>query len=169
MADPQNTDTPTPRRPAKRRERVVESARAVGDTAKSKADDAVRATAQALDDNPFGALAGAIAFGAVAAAMIPATRRELESLGPWTDKMRVALGDAFDAAKDAGTGELTAAGLTFASASDGVGGIVGKIVKAAAAASGAAASSVKQSRGTTSTNGEAELRAAAATTDNEIA
>lgn len=139
------TDT-TPRSTTKRRERVVETARAARDTAKAKADDAVKATARVLDDNPFGAVAGAIAAGAVAAALIPATRRELEALGPWTEKMREALVDAFDAAKDAGTGELTAAGITMAAASDGLGGMVGKLVKAATAASSAAATSVKDSR-----------------------
>lgn len=164
MTDTRNDSTlPPPRRPAKRRERVVEGARAVGETAKTKADEAVKATAQALDENPFGALAGAIAVGAVAAAMIPATRRELEALGPWTDKMRVALGEAFDAAKDAGTSELTAAGLTLAAASDGVGGLVGKVVKAAAAASGAAASSVKQSRSPSGTTGDVADPVAATT------
>ena len=147
MADNRHDDPETSAAPstAKRRERVAETARAARDTAKAKADDAVRATAKALDDNPFGALAGAIAVGAVAAAMIPATRRELEALGPWTEKMRESVGEAFEAAKNAGTGELTAAGLTMAAASDGVGGMVGKLVKAMAAASSAAATSVKGS------------------------
>jgi hypothetical protein len=130
----------------KRRKSVADNARAVTESAKSKVDDAVKSTVQALDENPFGAIAGAIAAGAVAAAMIPATRRELEALGPWTEKMRDALSDAFAAAKEAGAGELTAAGLTMAAASDGVGGMVGKIVKAATAASTAAASSVKGGR-----------------------
>ena len=148
MVDNPTATTKAPAKPraGKRRERVVETARTARDTAKAKADEAVKATAKALDENPFGALAGAIAVGAVAAAMIPATRRELEALGPWTEKMREALVEAFDAAKDAGTGELTAAGLTMAAASDGLGGMVGKLVKAATAASSAAATSVKESR-----------------------
>jgi ElaB/YqjD/DUF883 family membrane-anchored ribosome-binding protein len=147
MVETNSTSTASnARRPTKRRQRVADSARAVRDTAQHRADEAVKATAEALDQNPFGALAGAIAFGAVAAAMIPATRRELETLGPWAEHMRDALVEAFDAAKTAGTGELTASGLTLAAASDGVGGIVGKIVKAATVATSAAATSVKQSR-----------------------
>lgn len=129
-----------------RRKAVADSARNVRDTAKTKVDDAVKSTAQALEDNPFGAIAGAIAVGAVAAAMLPATRREVETLGPWTEKLRDTLVDAFDAAKHAGATELTAAGLTMAAASDGVGGMVGKIVKAATAASTAAAGTVKGKR-----------------------
>ncbi len=132
-----------------RRKSVADSARNVRDTAKAKVDDAVSSTAHALEENPFGALAGAIAAGAVVAAMLPATRRELEALGPWTEKMRGTLVDAFEAAKHAGASELTAAGLTMAAASDGVGGMVGKIVKAATAASTAAASTVKGKRGET--------------------
>lgn len=139
----QQTDS-RPRK--KKRERATDAVLDVGKKAKRRADDAAQAAVETFDQNPFGALAGAIAVGAVAAAMIPATRRELEALGPWTDRMREALVDAFDAAKDAGTGELTAAGLTLAAASDGVGGLVGKIVKAATVATAAAATTVKDAR-----------------------
>ena len=135
-----------PRRARRTSERVTETVRKTRDTVKASADDAARATVDALGANPLGVLAGAIAAGAVAAALIPATRRELETLGPWTESMKEALVEAFDAAKQAGTGELTAAGLTLAAASEGAGGIVGKIVKAAAAATTAAATSVKTSR-----------------------
>lgn len=144
MVDTNDTESPAERR--KKRDRVADKARAVRDTATSSADNAVKATAEAVDQNPFGALAGAIAVGAVAAAMIPASRRELEALGPWTDKMRDAIVEAFDAAKAAGAVELTAGGLTLAAASEGVGGIVGKLVKAATVASSAAATSVNAPR-----------------------
>ncbi len=145
-----------------RRKSVAESARSVRDTAKTRVDDAVQSTAHALDENPFGALAGAIAAGAVIAAMLPATRRELEMLGPLSERLRNTLVDAFDAAKTAGATELTAAGLTMAAASDGVGGMVGKIVKAATAASTAAAGTVK---GTRSAQNAVATPVAAATPD----
>jgi len=156
MTDPQSTET-TPAKPGRRRQavaRVTRTARSAretvttrvkdaADTVSTRVKDAAGTTTQALDANPFGAIAGAIAVGAVAAAMIPATRRELNALGPWSERMRDQLGEAFEAAKTAGGGELTAAGLTFAAASTGVGGIVGTLVKAATAATAAAASSAR--------------------------
>lgn len=127
-------------------DRVADSAKSAQQMVTETATSAGRAASDALDTSPLGALAGAIAIGAVAAAFIPTTRRELEALGPWAEKLRDAAGKAFAAAKQAGTIELTAAGLSVAAASDGIGGVVGKIVKAATASASAAATSVKQSR-----------------------
>jgi len=127
-------------------QRVADAAKAARKEAKRRADDASQATVEVLEGSPLGAIAGAIAVGAVAAALIPATRREIEALGPLADRLRAAAVDAFDAAREAGNLELTAAGLTLAAASDGLGGVVGKIVKAATAATAAAATSVRQKR-----------------------
>lgn len=154
-----NTDTATreaPRRSKRAKERAKEAARLAKKTVTTTANDAAKAATETLDANPMGMLAGAIAAGAVAAALIPTTRQELQALGPWAEKMRDALEDAFESAKDAGLAELTAGGLTFAAASDGVGGIIGKIVKAAGAASGAAATTVKSSRRSNGSTSDAQ-------------
>ncbi len=135
-----------PRRGERTTERVKDTARRATQTAKARASDAGAAVQETLDTSPLTVLAGAIATGAVAAALIPTTRQELQALGPWAESMREALEDAFEAAKKAGVAELTAGGLTFAAASNGAGGLVGKVVKAATAASGAAATSVKSRR-----------------------
>ena len=127
-------------------QRVAEAAKSARKEAKRRAEDATQTTAEVLDSNPLGAIAGAIAFGAVAAALIPASRRELEALGPIAERLRKAAEEAFHAAREAGVGELTTAGLSLAAASDGLGGIVGKLVKAATAASSAAATSVRDHR-----------------------
>ena len=147
-AETAKTNDTKPSKSAKRKatkslDRVAKAARDASEEARKRANDTVKATAEALDENPFGAIAGAIAVGAVAAALIPATQRELKALGPLADRLRGAALAAFDAARQAGTAELTSAGLTVAAASDGLGGIVGKLVKAVTAASSAAASSVK--------------------------
>ena len=144
-AKPNGAKSPKPatRRAAKPLDRVTTAARDASEEARKRANETVKATAEALDENPFGAIAGAIAVGAVAAALIPATQRELKALGPLADRLRAAAMAAFDAAKDAGTAELSSAGLTMSAASDGLGGIIGKLVKAATAASSAAASTVK--------------------------
>ena len=124
-------------------ERVVEAARTARDEVLRRADEVTEATTDALGANPFGAVAGAIAIGAVAAALIPATEREVRALGPVAQRLREAGIKAFHAAREAGAVELSAAGLSVAAASDGVGGIVGKLVKAATAAGNAAATSVR--------------------------
>ena len=134
-------------------DKITETAKSAQKLVVDKASDAGRTATQALDSSPLAALAGAIAIGAVAAAFIPTSRREIEALGPWAEKLRDAAEEAFKAARDAGTGELTAAGLTVAAASDGLGGVVGKIVKAATASAAAAASSVKQARTASTGNG----------------
>lgn len=146
MADTETASGKAPPRAKDAKKRVKEAARLAKKTVTTKANDAAKAATDTLDANPIGLLAGAIAAGAVAAALIPASRQELQALGPWAEKLRDALDEAFDAAKSAGIAELTAGGLTFAAASDGVGGLVGKLVKAAGAASGAATTTVKAKR-----------------------
>ena len=143
---------------------VTQKAKEAQRVATDKAVDAARATSEALDANPLGALAGALAAGAVAAALIPLSRRESDALGPFAAQLRGAVEDAVEAAKEAGSGELTAAGLTIAAASDGLGGVMGKVVKAAGVSASAAATSVKQAR-TAKTN--ATPRSDAAMTSNE--
>ena len=127
-------------------ETIADTAKSVQRMATEKANDAARASTELLDANPFGAIAGVIAAGAVAAALIPTSRREIETLGPLAGKLRHAIEEAVEAAKLAGSNELTAAGLTVAAASDGLGGVVGKVVKAAGVSASAAAASVKQAR-----------------------
>ena len=126
---------------------ITKTAHTARQAVAERASQAGRSATETLDSSPLAALAGAIAIGAVAAAFIPTSRREIEALGPWAEKLREAAAEAFQAAREAGTGELTAAGLTVAAASDGLGGIVGKIVKAATASMTAATSSVTSSRG----------------------
>ena len=110
-----------------------------------RADDAAKATTEALSSSPLAALAGAIAVGAVAAALIPATKRELAAVGPLGDRVRDAMGEAIKAARDAGNGELTAAGISFTAATTGLSGVLASLVKAATVSAVAAGTSMSES------------------------
>jgi hypothetical protein len=75
-------------------------------------DSARRKAAGGLDEAPLLALAGGLAAGAVLAALIPATRKERELLGPVADRIKDKANDAVSAAKDAGQARLDELGLT---------------------------------------------------------
>ena len=141
-----------PTRAAKPRARVratldsgKDSVRKSADALKSRAVVALDSGVEAIDNSPLTAIAGALAVGAAAAALIPATRREIDTLGPLGTRARGALDQAFNAAKSAGADQLTTRGLTSAALSTGLGGVIGGIVKAALAASAAAGQEARQS------------------------
>lgn len=110
-------------------------AREATETVRRKLDDVADAGVTAVEGRPLTALAGAIAVGAAAAALIPVTRREQDVVGPLGAKARGAIDQAMQSAKVAGIDHLTAQGLTSAALSSGVGGIIGAIVKSTLAAS----------------------------------
>lgn len=126
-------------------DRARDTASEAVERARAAANDAVGTAAQAVDDAPLQAIAGAIAIGAVAAALIPATARELQLLGPLGDRARGALDDAFKAAKTAGVEQLTTKGITQTAISSGLGTVVGHFISAAMEASKAASDSVRKS------------------------
>ena len=126
-------------------DRARETATDAVERARHAANDAVETAAHAVDEAPLSAIAGAIAVGAVAAALIPATARELSLLGPLGDRLRGALDDAFRAAKTAGVDQLTTKGITQTAISSGLGTVVGHFVSAAMEASKAASESVRKS------------------------
>lgn len=146
-------ETPAPKsRAAKGRaaaQKAVDKARETAtdavERARSAANDAATTAAQAVDDAPLQAIAGAIAIGAVAAALIPATARELQLLGPLGNRARGALDEAFAAAKTAGAQQLTSKGITQTALSSGLGTVVGHFLSAALEASKAASDSVRKS------------------------
>lgn len=152
-ASANDSDTAAPRgRAAKGRavaqkavDRARETATDAVERARNAANDAVETAANAVDGAPLSALAGAIAIGAVAAALIPATAREVSALGPLGNRLRGALDDAFNAAKTAGVEQLTTKGITQTAISSGLGTVVGHFVSAAMEASKAASSSVRKS------------------------
>ena len=75
-------------------------------------DQARRKAAGGIDEAPLLALAGGLAAGAVLAALIPASRKERELLGPVADRIKDKASDAVSAAKEAGQARLDELGLT---------------------------------------------------------
>lgn len=75
-------------------------------------DQARRKAAGGIEEAPLLALAGGLAAGAVLAALIPASRKERELLGPVADRIKDRAGDAVTAAKEAGQARLDELGLT---------------------------------------------------------
>ena len=75
-------------------------------------DSARRKAAGGIEDAPLLALAGGLAAGAVLAALIPASRKERELLGPVAGRIKDKAGEAVSAAKDAGQARLDELGLS---------------------------------------------------------
>lgn len=146
MADDVTTPAPAKSRRAPAAGRVKDAAA----NARAVADRAVETAGATFDNRPLSAIGGALALGAVIAALLPPSKQEAAIVGPLGERVRASLDEALKAARQAGAGELTAAGVTFAAATNGLGGIVGSLAKAALAASGAAATSVRTPRPTPS-------------------
>lgn len=100
-----------------------------------------------VEGAPLATLAGALAFGAAAAALIPITQREKAAIGPVGRKLRGYAGEAMQAAKSAGAEHLTAKGLTTMALTSGVGQAAGHFITAALAATNAAGQTVRNKRG----------------------
>ena len=75
-------------------------------------DSARRKATGGIEDAPLLALAGGLAAGAVLAALLPASRKERELLGPVADRIKGKASDAVSAAKEAGQARLDELGLT---------------------------------------------------------
>lgn len=75
-------------------------------------DNARNTAVGGIEESPLLALAGGLAIGAVLAALIPASRKERELLGPVAGRIKDRAGEAVDAAKEAGQARLGELGLT---------------------------------------------------------
>jgi hypothetical protein len=100
------------------------------DSLRERAAEAGEAGRQALEDHPGIAVAVAATVGAVAAGVIPTSRREAEALRPVAKKARAAIRKAVDTAKASGLQHIDQMGLTSAAISSGVVGLVGAVLKA---------------------------------------
>jgi hypothetical protein len=75
-------------------------------------DSARRKAGDGIGEAPLLALAGGLAAGAVLAALIPASRKERELLGPVAGRIKDRAGSAANAAKEAGQARLDELGLS---------------------------------------------------------
>ena len=108
------------------------------DDAKHVASDAARRTADAVEHNPLAIVAGGLAIGALAGALIPRSAKEKELLAPLGRTLGERARGAVQAAREAGVSELQNAGLSKDAAKDQVKSLFQGIAKAASTAGSAA-------------------------------
>lgn len=127
--------------------------------------EAARRAADNLDANPLGIVAGGLALGALAGALIPRSAREKELLAPVGKRLGETARSAIQAAREAGYNELDQRGLTRSAAKDQARGLLDGLGKAAASAGTAAAQAARGSQG--GQQGEQQAGATADTTPQQ--
>lgn len=130
--------------------KAVDDARAKARQARDRARESSRSArtkaANSLEQNPIAALAGGLAIGVIAAAILPRTAREDKVLGATGKRIRSTAKSAAKAAQAAGKKELDGLGVNTDSAKKELKSLLGKVGVAARSAGNAAAGSVKDSR-----------------------
>ncbi|HEX8383649.1 MAG TPA: hypothetical protein VF592_09755 [Sphingomonas sp.] len=114
------------------------------DTARATATEAAARATETIDSNPLGVLAGGLALGAIAGALLPRTDREKDLLRPVGAKLGATAAAAIAAAKEAGRTEMEQRGLTANSAREQAKSLFDNVVKAASGAATAGARTAKQ-------------------------
>lgn len=114
-------------------------------TARDTATQARQKTADGIDASPVAALIGGLALGALAAAVLPRTRKEDELFGDIGGRINDTARDAAQAAKEAGRGKLDELGINKDAAIDKAKELAQSVAGAAKESASAAASSVKRS------------------------
>lgn len=112
--------------------------------ARAAASDATRRAAQAAEANPLGVVAGGLALGAIAGALIPRSEKERQLLAPVGRKLGEGARAAIAAAKEAGRSELESRGFTADAGREQAKNLVGGLGKALTTAG---AAGVKAARG----------------------
>ena len=132
------------------KERAADLASSARDTAsnlassaRTTASDVSRRTADGVDANPMAALIGGLALGALAAAVLPRTRKEDERLGELGSRINDTARSAAQVAKDTGLGKLEEMGVNKDAAIDKAREIAQQAAGVVKESATAAASSVK--------------------------
>lgn len=109
---------PTPKTAGKSRSKAVTV------RAKDAANDVGTRIVEGVETNPLAVLAGGIAIGLFAGALLPKTRLEGQYLAPLGAKLNEGARTAASAAASAGKAELAAAGLSRVGANEQLGKIL---------------------------------------------
>lgn len=136
---------PAPKRDTKPsvRDTIAQSTTTTIATVKDSAQTAARRTMEGIEGNPLSVLVGGIAVGVLAGTLLPRTERETEMLGPVGKKLTEGAAAAARAARDAGTAELAAAGISRDAARQQVGKLLDNVLGAVKTAGEAAARGAK--------------------------
>ncbi len=114
-------------------------------SARDTATQARQRTADGIDASPVAALLGGLALGALAAAVLPRTRKEDEMFGDIGGRINDTARDAAQAAKEAGRGKLDEMGINKDAAIDKAKELAQQAAGVVRETAGAAASGVKAS------------------------
>lgn len=120
------------------------------DSARERASGATRKTAEQVESNPGAALIGGLALGALAAVLLPKTRKEEEVLGTYGRQINEKARQAAQAAKEAGRTKLDEMGLNKDTAKQKLSEVASQAkeaVKQSATAAAQAAKSTAQQGG----------------------
>lgn len=118
---------------------VKDGAANAADAVKDSAAVVARRTADTIEDSPLAVLAGGLAIGVLAGALLPRTERETKVLGPVGRRVKEGAALAARAARDAGAAELANHGISRDAARDQVKKLFEQAVSAAKSAGNAAA------------------------------
>lgn len=117
----------------------------LANSARDTASVARQKTSDGIDASPVAALIGGLALGALAAAVLPRTRKEDEMLGGIGEKINDSARTAAQAAKDAGRDKLDELGINKDAAIDKAKEFAASASSVVKESASAAASSVKAS------------------------
>ena len=101
-------------------------------------EDEGRSIADTFSEAPLIALAGGIAAGALIAALLPRTEREINLVRPTARRVKETARAAYDAARETGSARLEEAGISREKGKSTVQSLFDGVVDAAKASAGAA-------------------------------
>ena len=110
---------------------VKELATAKLETTRASAHDAASRASESIESNPLGVLAGGLALGIVAGALVPRSERERELLTGVGKRLADGATAAAAAAKQSGKEQLSAALFSPDGAREGIAKVMENTVKAA--------------------------------------
>lgn len=111
---------------------------------KASAQKAAKTTVDSVEKNPIVALLGGLAVGAIAAALLPRTKREDDLVGTVGKSVRNKASTAAKAARDTAKEQLDTLGVNADAAKETFRDIASKIGTAASSATSAAADAVRK-------------------------
>jgi ElaB/YqjD/DUF883 family membrane-anchored ribosome-binding protein len=109
--------------------------------AADRAREAATQARQSIESNPLAVVAGGLAVGAIAGALLPRSTKEKELLAPLGRQLGERARAAVSAAREAGKSELDQLGISKDAAKDQARGLADGLAKALSSAGSAAAKS----------------------------
>jgi len=133
-ATPKSTDT----KQSGRMESALATARGATNDALHETRKAAERAGKAIESNPLAVVAGGIAIGLAAGALIPKTKRETELLGSVGKRLTGVAAGAAEAAREAAKAELGSLPLSKDAAKAQVSKLIDQVAKAVSSAGEAA-------------------------------